>query len=33
LLGYDHMTPEEEKIMFTKQEEELEAYGITRENI
>ena len=33
LLGYDHMTPEEEKIMFTKQEEVLEAYGITRENI
>ena len=32
LLGYDHMTPEEEKIMFTKQEEVLEAYGITREN-
>ncbi len=33
LLGYDHMTPEEEKIMFTKQEEVLEAYGITRENV
>ena len=33
LLGYDHMTPEEEKIMFTKQEEVLEAYGITRESI
>ena len=33
LLGYDHMTPEEEKIMFTKQEEVLEEYGITRENI
>jgi len=32
LLGYDHMTPEEEKIMFGKQEEVLEAYGITREN-
>lgn len=30
LLGYDHMTPEEEKIMFTKQEEVLSAYGITR---
>ena len=33
LLGYDHMTPEDEKIMFTKQEEVLEEYGITRENI
>lgn len=32
LLGYDHATPEEEKVMFTKQEEVLEAYGITREN-
>ena len=32
LLGYDHMTPEEEKIMFTKQEEVLESYGIRREN-
>ncbi len=30
LLGYDHMTKEEEKIMFTKQEEVLEAYGIVR---
>ena len=30
LLGYDHMTPEDEKEMFTKQEEVLEAYGITR---
>ena len=30
LLGYDHMTPEEEKVMFSKQEEVLEAYGITR---
>lgn len=30
LLGYDHMTPEDEKVMFTKQEEVLEAYGITR---
>ena len=30
LLGYDHMTPEEEKIMFKKQEEVLEEYGITR---
>ena len=32
LLGYDHMTPEEEKIMFTKQEEVLEEYGIRRES-
>lgn len=31
LLGYDHMTKEEEKIMFAKQEEVLNAYGITRE--
>lgn len=30
LLGYDHMTPEDEKIMFSKQEEVLSAYGITR---
>lgn len=30
LLGYDHMTPEEEKVMFAKQEEVLEEYGITR---
>ena len=33
LLGYDHMTPEDEAIMFKKQEEVLEEYGITRENI
>lgn len=32
LLGYDHQTPEEEKVMFTKQEEVLEAYGIRRES-
>ena len=31
LLGYDHMTPEEEKVMFKKQEEVLEDYGIRRE--
>lgn len=31
LLGYDHMTEEDEKIMFKKQEEVLEEYGITRE--
>lgn len=30
LLGYDHMTKEEEKVMFDKQEKVLEAYGITR---
>ncbi len=30
LLGYDHMTEEEEKIMFAKQEEVLKDYGITR---
>ena len=30
LLGYDHMSLEEEKIMFKKQEEVLEEYGITR---
>ena len=32
LLGYDHQTEEEEKIMFGKQEEVLQEYGITREN-
>ena len=32
LLGYDHQTKEEEKVMFSKQEEVLEDYGITREN-
>ena len=30
LLGYDHQTKEDEKIMFTKQEEVLNEYGITR---
>jgi len=30
LLGYDHMTKEEEKVMFAKQEEVLTEYGITR---
>lgn len=30
LLGYDHITKEEEKIMFQKQEEVLEEYGIFR---
>ena len=32
LLGYDHQTKEEEKIMFQKQEEVLEEYGIRRES-
>jgi probable rRNA maturation factor len=30
LLGYDHMKPEEEKIMFDKQEEILDDAGIKR---
>ena len=30
LLGYDHMNKEEEKVMFTKQEEILDAYGLKR---
>lgn len=30
LLGYDHMTEEEEKIMFKEQEDILNGYGITR---
>lgn len=30
LLGYDHMTEEDEKVMFAKQEEVLSRYGITR---
>lgn len=30
LLGYDHMKPEEEKIMFAKQEEILNGFGIKR---
>lgn len=32
LLGYDHMNKEEEKVMFSLQEEILNGYGITREN-
>ena len=32
LCGYDHMTPDEEKVMFSKQEEILEKLGITRGN-
>ncbi len=31
LLGYDHMTEDEEKVMFKKQEEVLEEYGISRD--
>ena len=31
LLGYDHMTEEDEKIMFDKQEEILNEFGIKRE--
>ncbi len=31
LLGYDHLEPEEEKVMFTKQENILNELGITRE--
>ncbi len=30
LLGYDHMTKKDEEIMFKKQDEILEEYGITR---
>ena len=30
LLGYDHMTQEDEKVMFTKQEQILNALGIRR---
>ena len=30
LLGYDHQTTEDEKIMFQKQEEVLDKYGIIR---
>lgn len=30
LLGYDHMTEEDEKVMFGKQREVLDSYGITR---
>lgn len=31
LLGFDHMNEEEEKVMFTKQKEILEEYGLSRE--
>ena len=30
LLGYDHMEKEEEKVMFNRQKEILEHYGIVR---
>ena len=30
LLGYDHIKEEEEKVMFAKQEEILNGFGITR---
>ena len=30
LCGYDHMTPDEEKVMISKQEEILNSLGITR---
>ena len=30
LLGYDHMEPDDEKIMFAKQEEILDGFGIKR---
>nr|WP_106779998.1 rRNA maturation RNase YbeY [Lysinibacillus timonensis] len=31
LLGYDHMTPEDEKVMFGKQNEILTSYGLGRD--
>lgn len=31
LLGYDHMTEEDEKVMFGKQDEILQSYGLGRE--
>lgn len=31
LLGYDHMTEEDEAVMFTKQKDILADYGLTRE--
>ena len=31
LLGYDHMTPEDEKVMFGKQEEILSSFGLGRD--
>lgn len=32
LLGYDHMSKDDEKEMFSKQKEILEQYGLTREH-
>lgn len=32
LLGYDHMVPEEEKIMFQKQDDILNEFGIRRDS-
>lgn len=31
LLGYDHMTERDEKVMFTKQKDILDEYGLSRE--
>lgn len=31
LLGFDHMNEEDEKVMFTKQKEILEEYGLSRD--
>ena len=31
LLGYDHMSEEEERIMFGRQKEILEGFGLTRD--
>ncbi|MCP1145327.1 rRNA maturation RNase YbeY [Lysinibacillus endophyticus] len=31
LLGYDHMTPEDEKVMFGKQDEILSSFGLGRD--
>jgi len=31
LLGYDHMVPEDEKIMFGKQDEILQSFGLGRD--
>ena len=32
LLGYDHLEPEDEKVMFGKQDDILDGYGIRRDN-
>lgn len=32
LLGYDHMKEDDEKVMFSLQEEILNSYGVTRED-